>query len=208
MKLRLKSLLLAAIAIACGLVVLLGYFLDIPMLIGLRVILLRWATVLMGVAWLVGVMNLARSHWTKVRTHQAGGVYSLFLLLSLLLTIVIVGYFGPTNKWSLLIFNSIQVPIETSLMALLSVVLVYAAIKLLKRRPNAFSMIFVGTAVVVLLGSLSLPLLEYSGLPELRTWISQVLAMAGGRGILLGVALGTMATGLRVLVGMDRPFGG
>jgi hypothetical protein len=30
--------------------------------------------------------------------------------------------------------------------------------------------------------------------------------MAGARGILLGVALGTVATGLRVLLGIDRPY--
>jgi hypothetical protein len=32
--------------------------------------------------------------------------------------------------------------------------------------------------------------------------------MAGARGILLGVALGTVATGLRILIGADRPYGG
>jgi hypothetical protein len=43
---------------------------------------------------------------------------------------------------------------------------------------------------------------------DLRAWISQVWAAGGARGILLGVALGATATGLRVLLGTERPYGG
>ena len=33
-----------------------------------------------------------------------------------------------------------------------------------------------------------------------------VPALAGTRGIILGVALGTVVTGLRLLMGIDRPY--
>jgi len=41
-----------------------------------------------------------------------------------------------------------------------------------------------------------------------RSWLAQVPAIAGARGLLLGVALGTVATGIRILIGVDRPYGG
>jgi len=41
-----------------------------------------------------------------------------------------------------------------------------------------------------------------------RPFIAQVMAASGARGLLLGVALGTLTTGLRILFGADRPFGG
>ena len=41
----------------------------------------------------------------------------------------------------------------------------------------------------------------------LWVWISQVPAVAGARGLLLGIALGAIATGLRVLLAIDRPYG-
>jgi len=41
-----------------------------------------------------------------------------------------------------------------------------------------------------------------------RPWISQVWALGGARGILIGVGLGALLTGLRVLFGIDRPYGG
>jgi hypothetical protein len=43
-------------------------------------------------------------------------------------------------------------------------------------------------------------------LPVIKDWVLDVPALAGARGILLGVALGTAATGLRVLLGLDRPY--
>jgi hypothetical protein len=34
------------------------------------------------------------------------------------------------------------------------------------------------------------------------------LPIAGARGILLGIALGSLTTGLRILMGADRPYSG
>jgi hypothetical protein len=42
----------------------------------------------------------------------------------------------------------------------------------------------------------------------LRSLLVQIPAVAGARGVLLGVALGAIATGLRILMGVDRPYGG
>ena len=106
------------------------------------------------------------------------------------------------------IFNNIQLPIESSLMALLAVILAYASARMLNRRLNLFSIVFIVTVLIVLLGTASLPFLDLPVLSELRAWIERIPAVAGSRGILLGVALGTIATGLRVLMGADRPYGG
>jgi len=80
---------------------------------------------------------------------------------------------------------------------------------LLRRRTNSFSVIFLVTALVVLLGTAPIYLIGViPGLSSIRNFIAQVLSVAGARGILLGVALGTIATGLRILMGTDRPYGG
>jgi len=197
----------AAFAIAFGVIVLLGYFVQIPLLVTLRVLFLRWAVALSAVALIVGLINLARVHWRRMTGRQPGGFYSLVLLLALAGTLIVGGVFGPTQPWSMWIFNSIQAPVESSLMALLAVVLAYAAARLLSRRMNTFSVLFVVTALLVLAGSITLPFLQIPELNDLRNWISQVPAAAGARGLLLGVALGTVATALRVLTGADRPYG-
>ena len=94
-------------------------------------------------------------------------------------------------------------------MAVLAIILVYAVARLLSRRPKWNTILFVVTVLLVLLGSVPLFLLgEIAPLTAMRSWLTQVPAIAGARGILLGVALGTVATGLRILIGSDRPYGG
>lgn len=211
MKLNLRLPVAAAIAIAVGIIVLAGTLIQHPafaLLNSLSEIFLLWAVILAAAALLVGVVNLAQVHWNKISTRQPGSAYSTVLILSLLGTTLIAGVFGPTHPWSLWLFNNIQVPAESSLLALLTVVLIFGAARLIGRKMDLFTVVFVGTALLVLLGSASLPGLETSVFIDLRGWIQRVLATAGARGILLGVALGTIATGLRVLMGVDRPYGG
>jgi hypothetical protein len=201
----------AAIAIAFGLVVLLGFFIPLPLLVSLRLIFVRWAVILSAVALLVGLSNLFLVHWRKVSGGHSDALYSSILLLSMAATLVIAGWQGPTGFGSLWIFNYIQVPVETSLMALLAVILAYAGARLFYRRFTAFSLIFAVTALIVLLGTAPLLGINIPGLqgPDgLRALIVQVPAAAGARGILLGVALGIIATGIRVLMGAERPYGG
>lgn len=203
-----KNPLYPAIAIGVGIVVLLGYFLQIDLLVNVRITFLEWATILIGVALLVGVANLFMVHWNRATSDHPNRYNSLALLVGLVLTLLIVGYFGPTDPISVWIFNYIQIPIEASLMALLSIVLIYAGVRLLRRKPNLLTIVFIATAVVILLMSGPLFGIDIPGLAELRIWIGKVPAVAGARGILLGISLGIIAAGLRILMGADRPYGG
>lgn len=205
---RFRSSLSVALVIAIGLVVLAGYFLENSMLKTLQTVFLHWAAILASVALVVGVFNLFNVHIRKINAGQKGSLYSVILVLALIVTILVAGFLGPTSEWALWIFNNIQIPVEISLMAVLAVVLAFASARLLGRRFNAFSLIFILTVLVVLAGSISLSFLDLSALAEIRSWIERVPATAGVRGILLGVALGTVATGFRLLLGSDRPYGG
>jgi hypothetical protein len=199
----------AALAIATGVVVALGYFLDIVELVNLRLIFVQWAVLLAAAALLVGIINLARVHFGKVRKGGLQAIYSLVLLGALVVTFVLGTVFGPDASLPLWIFNNIQVPVETSLMALLAVTLAFAGARLLQRRANTFTVLFLITAFFALLGTGSFPWGDIPLISDtLRPWLVQVPAAAGARGILLGIALGTVATSLRILLGVDRPYGG
>jgi hypothetical protein len=206
-----KAPISTSIAIVIGLIVLLGYFIPVDGLLRLREVLVGWGVILAAVALLVGVANLVYSHLRKIgsgRISQVNQVYSIVLLVSLALTLAIAGWYGPTHSYSMWIFNNIQLPIEASLMAILAVILVYAGIRLLQRKLNVRSVVFVVSALVVLVSTAPIFGLEVPGLTDFRIWVTQVPAAAGARGILLGVGLGITATALRILIGADRPFGG
>ena len=195
------------IAISAGLLVLLGYL--FPGLGFLSDTLLHWAVILAGFALLVGMMNLLAVHTNNLRQRKKGSLYSLVLIVAFVAALLAAGIGTPTGGAAMWIFQNIQLPVEASLMAILVVTLAYSSMRLLRRRSGILPIIFVTTTFVVLIGLA--PVYAYGDVPlltSLRNWIAQVPAMAGGRGILIGVALGTIATGLRVLVGADRPYGG
>lgn len=197
------------IAISVGIIVLLGYFIDFPAVSGFRFILLRWGIILAGVAVLVGIANLFSVHFQKFRERRAGSMNSFVLLVFLLLTatVSISPILQPLQR---VLVNGIMVPVEISLMAVLAVTLIYASLRLLKVRGDLASILFLATALLIMLGTAPLPLIGQ--LPIVSDWlrplISNVLATGGARGILIGVALGTLTTGLRILFGVDRPYGG
>jgi len=203
-----RAPLATAVAIAIGLVVLVGYF--VPGLAMIRSAILGVGVILVGVATLVGVLNLIAVHWRKVRSTTNRDFYSPFLILAFIITLVagfVMG--GPSNPGFQRVITAIQVPVETSLMAILSFSLAYASLRLLQRRKGFMSITFVISAVVFLIiGSGFLP--DSQSIPLIGSVVSFLnqLPMAGSRGILFGVALGGLTTGLRILIGADRPYSG
>jgi hypothetical protein len=186
----------AAISMAVGLFILLGTFVPIPLFALVRFELVHWAVILAGVAGLVGIGNLFSVHYRKIRRREKGWGNSLTLLFAMLATLLVGVIFGPSGVW-------MQAVLETA------VTLVYASIRLLRRRADFMSILFLGTAALTLLASVSLPLI--GEIPILSDWIRtllMILETGGARGLLLGVSLGALTTGLRALFAMDRPYGG
>ena len=214
MNIKLNAPVSTAIAIGVGIVVLAGYF--IPSITNIRFALLRTGLVLAAVALLVGIINLLTVHFKKMGADNENSGYSLILVIALLLTLVIgiidmvqsyllgQSNFQMTN-W---IFTYIQLPIETSLLAVTAVSLTYAAASILRKRMDLFSITFFFVVLLVLLGSFSIPPATLPVLHVIRDWIVRVPALGGARGLLLGIALGTITTGIRILMGTDRPYGG
>jgi len=201
----------AAIAIVFGLIVLQGYFLDLAGLQGLRTRLLQWAVILAAAALLLGVLNLLAVHLSKVGAQEKGWAYSALLIMALLLTLLVGLFFGEESPLVLSMFRYIQQPVESSLAGLLAISLTLGAVRLLSRRRDLRTYIFLITSFIILLGTGPWPIESNGDFHQLmvgaRNWLSQVWAAGAARGLLLGVALGATATGLRVLLGADRPYG-
>ena len=200
----------AIIAISVGVIVLLGYF--IPAANIFRVILLQWSVILAGVAVLIGMVNLFSVHLQKIHEWRPGSFNSLVLLFVFLLTalltamVSVVPLLQPLQS---IVLNGILVPTEISLMAVLAVTLIYASMRLLRVRGTWSSILFLVTTFLVLLVAGPLPFINLPPFISdgLRPFINTITS-AGARGILIGVALGTLTTGLRILFGVDRPYGG
>ena len=200
----------SALAIGVGLVVLAGYFIPFAPLQEARGFLLNWGVTLAGVAVLVGVLNLFRVHWRKlVGARRERDFYSLFFMIAFGVTLAAGLYLTPSHPEFQKVVTRLQSPVETSLMAMLSITLAYASLRLLQRRRGFISVLFVISVVVFLvLESGLLSFLEGAGASGSLVHFIRQVPGAGGRGILLGVALGTLTAGLRIMIGADRPYSG
>jgi len=221
-KLKFRAPVSVAVAVGVGIIVLLGYFFgtnvdgEITLLGILRSYFLQGAVVVAGVALLVGVYNLTATHAKNIRRGD-GSIYSFTTVLALLITLLVGTYDlvmtylqdEPGLQYTLWIFKNIQLPIESSLMGLIAISLTYAAIRLLSRRLNLTSAVFVVVVLILLIGAIpAVAASEFNIITTLRNWILSVPAVGGTRGILLGMAMGIIATGIRILMGIDRPYGG
>jgi len=201
----------AAVAIAFGLIVLQGYFFDLAVLNGLRTMILQWAVILAAAALLLGVVNLLAVHLSKIGAQEKGWPYSAVLVGALVVTLLVGVFFGEESPLVLSVFQYIQQPVESTLAGLLAISLTLGIVRLLSRRRDMRTYVFLVTALIVLLGTGPWLIGSNGGLHQLmgeaRAWLSQVWAAGAARGLLLGVALGATATGLRILLGADRPYG-
>lgn len=203
-------ILATVLAIASGVIVLLGYFYPVQPLLQLRLQLTNWAVILAGMAALIGIYNLVVVQMEKIRTRQKGAAYGGVLVISLIFTAVIGLVYGPDFAFMRVAVDAVVVPVEASLMAILSVTLIYASIRLLRRRADVMSIVFLAVAVIFLF-AVSVPMFLGGVGDQLSQIILQATGMfsrGGARGLLLGISLGTLLTGLRVIFGVDRPYGG
>lgn len=196
-----------ALAIASGLIVLVGYFYPVEPLLQLRLQLTNWAMILAGMTVLVGIYNLVAVHMEKIRTRQKDAIYGGLLVLSLIVTFGLGLVLGPDHTFMRAMVDAIIVPVEASLMAILAVTLIYASMRLLRRRVDAMSVVFLIVAVIFLVAMMPTPFGSIPG-DQLILQFTGMFSRGGARGLLIGVALGTLLTGLRIIFGVDRPYGG
>lgn len=199
--------------------------------------LLILASLLMAWAVVAGSLNLFAVHLRRMQPGQQGWIYSVFVVLGfgfvILLNLVpiidviapsVLGWGGltPANTPNTWIYQFILSPVSGALAGLMAFFMILAGYRLLKRRFTPMSVAFALTLVMMAIALAPLPAgvsdftipvtvngqaTQQSVRLLVGNWIAQVPATAGARGLLLGVALGTIATALRHLLAFDRPYG-
>ncbi len=105
-------------------------------------------------------------------------------------------------------------PLMTTTFALLAFYVASAAYRAFRAK-NLEAALLLGTAFLILIGRTSAgpaltswlpPALSFLQMDNLMVYIMSIFNTAGNRAIMIGIALGTIATSLRVLLGVDRSY--
>lgn len=203
MRLRLSAVLASVIAIFFGLLTLVGLLVDENVLaLSLAAsVLLRLVVVTVAITILIGIANLLLVHVGRIFGRKRGAFYSLFLIASFA---AVVATYIAQRETSMILLENVQISLESALAGLLLFALVYGAYRMMHRRVTLWSILFVVVLVIVLVGALPLP--GMSVISQISSWLLAIPVSAGARGILLGIALATLVTGVRVLIGQDRSY--
>lgn len=194
-----------AVAVSVGLIVLLDMLTDLPLFNGVAPLLIEYGLIIAVFALMLGVLNVVSVHLQRVRHQASGWIYSLLLLVTTIFLIAVGLISGPQGliiEWS---FTNILLPLQSAFFSLLAFFLLSIAYRAM-RINSIESLLFVGSAVIIILGATPLGRLLGNTFVELKEFLLAVPATAGARGLLFGIALGTVVTGLRLIFDGRRYF--
>jgi hypothetical protein len=214
---HLLRIILVVVTLSIGVIVLLSYVFESDVLMLLRSVFVEWSVIVIAFAMLLGVLNVLRVHAGRIQ-HANGTAYSVILIFSFLIVFVpgimpsdrvpayVQGFVGPTGSVVGFIYQNVQRPLQAALFSLMAFFIATAAWRAFRVRSPASLVMFIAT-LLVLLGSIKINVGQgWRLVTETKNWALSVPVMAGARGILLGIVLGTIVTGLRLLSGIDRPY--
>ena len=190
--------------------------------------LLEYGTIVAAAAFGLGLVNLIQVHLPKVLNREKEWGYNAVLLISLIIMLA-AGLIGGPNRlesgqvyqW---IYDYFLIPLNATMFSLLAFYIASAAFRAFRARNLDASVLLISACIVMLarvpvgefigsgisngLASIFGPWLQ-TYLPEnwliyFMNWIMDGPNVAARRAIFVGAALGAVATGLRVILGIER----
>lgn len=202
-----KKILPITIAFLTGLTILAGYFFRDALSPVLRIIL-DWFVLILGVASLIGIGILLRLHFNKILTSQKGAFYSFILILVFLLTLIAAFVLTLENDLFQGLILIVEIPVETSFLSITAATLLYTSLRFVRTKGwTPMSIGFLVSAIASLIFNLGYIQAQPGTMGEALLLFFKRLPKVGARGILLGMAIGGLVMGLRLLTTMDRPYG-
>ncbi len=173
------------------------------------------AVIVVAFGYVLGGANALRVNLEGIARRQPDWQYKLVLVVSLVGTVV-VGvaegrHWQDKSSVSMFLYNQIYSPMQATMFALLAFFIASAAFRAFRIRTVEAGMLAVA-ALIVMLGRVPIGNEMTSWLPEsirlgaVQEWIMNVPQNAAKRAILIGAAMGVMATGLRVILGIERAY--
>lgn len=103
------------------------------------------------------------------------------------------------------IFDQVYTPLSATIYSLLSFYVASAAFRAFRAR-NFYAALLLISAVFVMIGRVPIGGYLWNKFPWIQEWLMIWPNSAGQRAILIGAAIGMIATGLRVIFGIERPY--
>jgi hypothetical protein len=188
-----------------GFFMLVQFFVPHPVSTSFYETILEWIQIVWCFALVVGVVSIVRHHSRRVKRKHGSG-YSMVSLTSMTVMTVVGLVWGRGEgspfDW---LFQNVQVPLQSTMFSLLAFFIVSAAFRGFRARSLQATVLLVA-GCLVMLGRVPLGAYLHPKVPWLASWVLDYPSMAARRGIYIGIGLGTIATSLRVILGLEQAY--
>ena len=173
------------------------------------------AVIVVAFGYVLGGANALRVNLVGIARKQPDWMYKIVLVAALVATVV-VGL-AEGRRWqdpgtvSMFLYNQLYSPMQATMFSLLAFFIASAAFRAFRIRTLEAGLL-AAAALIVMLGRVPIGDQMTAWLPKdlhlgaVQEWIMNVPQNASKRAILMGAAMGVMATGLRVILGIERSY--
>ncbi len=204
-----------------GLLMLISYFVPHKMSVDYIETMNKWQNIVFAFAFLLGLISLFFSHYNKIKRKADGWGYSIFVFIGFL-AMVIPAYLSDGRQmtdagltslgWS---FKYIYNALSGTMFAVLAFYIVSTAYRSFRIKSMQAFVLFVA-AFILILGKVPLGQIIWDsalgwtgqGAADVIEWIMQVPAVAGKRGIMIGIAVGIIVTSFKIIFGIEKQYMG
>ena len=167
----------------------------------------QWAVIALVFAYVLGVANVVRIHLDVVSKRGRDWPYKLITVVALFGTLAVglIGGITPGTFFNDRIYLNMYVPMSSTMYATLAFFIASAAYRAFRVRTWQAGLL-AATAAIVMFGRVPVGQLLWNDVPEVVDWVMAVPNMVAQRGILIGAALGAVATGLKMVFGIERSY--
>jgi hypothetical protein len=212
------------ITFVAGCVFVIQYFIPHPPFDAFEQVFTDWFAIVQAFAIWLGALSLLKFSALKIQRRQRDWFMSVIIIVGFVVMVAYGAYDGfagmkadPTYSfrdngthfdW---LYRNIYTPLSSTMFALLAFFVASASYRAFRAR-NVQATLLLVAGIFVMIGRVPVgdELSLLIGLPEgfqssdLATWVMNFPNAAGHRAIMIGIALGTVSTSLRIILGIER----
>ncbi|MBI4834880.1 MAG: hypothetical protein HY811_08705 [Planctomycetes bacterium] len=193
----------------------------------------KWIVIIGGISLLLGISSLIHFHYVQVKRSVPGWGYSLVMFGAFIIAIT-AGFLPSIIRWFLppiapdadpgkwlgflplypgleegsplfwIFLNGIS-PFMATMFSLIGFFIASAAFRAFRARSLEATLLLIA-AVIIMLGQTPLGAMIWEKIPDIMVWIFNVPNTAAKRAILFGIAMGSIAFSIRIILGIERAY--
>ena len=220
------------VVFVCGLMMIVAYYVPHKPFNQFQGEASNWYMIISAFALVLAFTSLMRSHYLKIREGKLGWGYSMVMFLALIVTMVVgvLPYDMTIHNKHLLgtrsgtiymwIFDYVNTPAAATVFSLLAFYIASAAYRAFRVRTIDATIMLI-TAMILMMGRVPWgemfsefmtkkisPFLVFLRLDTLTSFFLNYPTVAARRAVYIGIALATVSTSLRVILGVERTYMG